>query len=391
MRFSLLSLVVVLFAQNAWAAPEPPPYVTRAETVMILLKSRLGGSVPAATSNGRYPDIPPGSWKERYLVLAARYRIIEPQAGTNHLRPDDVVFRSEFLAMLQRTFGLRENLPHSYADVSPQAWYAPVAGIAKYYALFPKDTDSRYLLPDSLLTHTEMAQAIQILLRKIDTGKLVTLIEHPDPLLPVSSAPSRVQTLTIPKAPSAPRISTTSNRVTLVQDSAPRLAPAQSSSLSSKAGSDASTLPGLRADVLTLINKERAKAGLRALKIDANLQQSAQRYAEQMLALGFFSHTDPAGKTLRDRMDVSGYQRSFYDQTCFCATRAAMGENIAQGQKTPEEVVRDWMASPPHKAAILTAAFTDTGIGIRSGIWVQHFGGMERSFELGVPTPRASQ
>ncbi len=384
MRLSLLAFAF-LFILPARVA-EPPPYVTRAETAMILLKSRLGGTVPAVTANGRYPDIPSGSWYERYMVLAARYRIMDPQPGTNALRPDDVVFRSEFLAMLQRTFGLRDNLPHSYIDVPAQAWYTPAAGIAKYYALFPQDTDTRRLSPDSLLTHAEMAQAIQNLLRKIDTGKFAALSEHPDPPpLPVSSAPTRVQTLTIPKAAPSPRISTTSNHVTLIQDAAPRLVTLQSSSTASKAGSDLSTLPALRADVLTLINKERAKAGLRALKIDANLQQSAQHYAEQMLTFGFFSHTDPDGKTLRDRMEASGYEKTFYDQTCFCATRAVMGENIAQGQKTPAEVVRDWMASPPHKAAILTAAFTNTGIGIRSGIWVQHFGGMEKSFELSLP------
>ena len=373
-------LGVVMWGSMA-SATDSLPYATRAETAMILLKSRLSGPVEAVSGNKRYPDIQAGSWYERYMVLAARYRILEPEAGTNLLRPNDVVFRSEFLTMLQRTFGLRSDLPHSYADVPAEAWFASVAGIASYYALFPGDRDNRRLSPDSLLTHSEIAQAIHILLRKIDTTSLAQLAEYTDPKpLPVKTVP---QTLTIPKA-AAPRISTTTARITLVQQSGPRLMPVASSA-SSNAGSELSTLPSLRNEVLVLINKERAKTGLRALKVHADLEQSAQRYAEQMLAQEFFSHTDPAGKTLRDRMEVSGYQKSFYDQTCFCTTRTTMGENIAQGQKTPAEVVRDWMASPSHKAAILTAGFTDTGIGIRSGIWVQHFGGMEKSVELSLP------
>lgn len=359
----LLFLVFAILVALPIHAAEPPTFVTRAETAMILLKSRLGGDIQPVASGGAYPDIAEGSWHERYLVLAARYRIIEPQTRTSRMRPDDVVFRSEFLTMLQRTFGLPTGLPHLYTDVSPHAWYAPVAGIAARYGLFPGDADRRRLFPESLMTHGEMARALQILLRQLDFSALPSLPEH---------------------TAAAARISTVTDRVTLVQVAEPRLISLPPTPLP-PAGIDLSTLPALRTAVLNLVNIERTKAGLRPLIVNATLQQSAQRYAEEMLTYGFFSHTDPQGRTLRDRMETSGYQRSFYDQTCFCALRAIMGENIAQGQKTATEVVRDWMQSPSHKAAILAPGFTDTGIGIRSGVWVQHFGGMERTFELTPP------
>jgi uncharacterized protein YkwD len=53
----------------------------------------------------------------------------------------------------------------------------------------------------------------------------------------------------------------------------------------------------------------------------------------------------------------------------------AAGENIAMGQRTPEEVVTAWMNSPGHRANILNANFTHLGVGyVASGnYWTQMF------------------
>lgn len=39
------------------------------------------------------------------------------------------------------------------------------------------------------------------------------------------------------------------------------------------------------------------------------------------------------------------------------------GENIAYGQKSPEEVMEAWMNSPGHRANILNEKFTTIGVG----------------------------
>ena len=44
------------------------------------------------------------------------------------------------------------------------------------------------------------------------------------------------------------------------------------------------------------------------------------------------------------------------------ASRA--GENVAQGQRTPEEAVTDWMRSPGHKANIVQSDYTHIGVGV---------------------------
>ena len=91
---------------------------------------------------------------------------------------------------------------------------------------------------------------------------------------------------------------------------------------------------------------------------------------------GFFGHTDPAGHTLTDRIDVVGYYDSNVSADCRCIKGYALGENLARGQRTADEVVRAWMDSPSHREAILGADFTDLGVGVQSGTWVQHFGGV---------------
>ena len=116
-------------------------------------------------------------------------------------------------------------------------------------------------------------------------------------------------------------------------------------------------------EVVRLVNAERAKYGLSALTVNAKASQAAQvRAAEQ--ARGF-SHTRPNGTS------------------CFTALREAgvsyrsAGENIAYGQRTPQEVVTAWMNSATHRANILGRQFTQIGVGYTvingTPYWAQFF------------------
>ena len=51
------------------------------------------------------------------------------------------------------------------------------------------------------------------------------------------------------------------------------------------------------------------------------------------------------------------------------------GENIAMGQRTPQEVVNAWMNSPGHRANILNGDFTHIGVGYveQGNYWTQQF------------------
>ncbi len=370
-----LALIVLLTwscGAVAQASAFQTPYVTRAEAAMILLKTRLKVDVPPLSAEGRFPDVIAGTWEERYMVFAERYGILEAQRGTGLLRPSDVVLRSEFLKMVTRTFALPENLPYFYTDVPSNAWYTPYAGSAERYGLFPADPNQNHLSPETVMSHQEVARALQVISKRIDAALLPPLEDKQ--LAAMRSA----YTLALYQ-----KISTERQEVTLVQAPGPALAPALFvPSTDPPVYADEARIPALRDEIRALVNVERAKEGFAPLTRSGFLEASAQGYAEEMAARGFFGHVSPEGQTLRERAEASGYYRAFFQESCLCTTRFTMGENIARGQRTPEAVVQAWMASPSHRAAILSQAFTDIGIGIRSGMWVQHFGGEQKTIAL---------
>ena len=122
--------------------------------------------------------------------------------------------------------------------------------------------------------------------------------------------------------------------------------------------------------VLALVNDAREEEGLPALATHPSLVRTAQAYAEDMAARGFFAHEDPEGRSSGDRILAGGYAKP----SCRCSWIYATGENLAMGQDTPEEAVEDWLASPGHRANILHERYEDTGIGYHDGHWVQLFG-----------------
>lgn len=120
------------------------------------------------------------------------------------------------------------------------------------------------------------------------------------------------------------------------------------------------------AQVVSLVNRERAAAGCGGLTEDAQLTNAAQRHSDDMAARDFFEHTNPDGADPGQRVTDAGYRWSTY------------GENIARGQQTPESVMESWMNSPGHRANILNCSFKNIGIGIHKGSggpwWTQDFG-----------------
>ncbi|WP_326812829.1 CAP domain-containing protein [Streptomyces scopuliridis] len=121
------------------------------------------------------------------------------------------------------------------------------------------------------------------------------------------------------------------------------------------------------AEVLSLTNAERTRAGLRPLADDRQLAKAAQGYSADMAARAFYSHTSPEGLAPWDRAAAAG------------AGHRGIGENIACGQRDPREVVRGWMDSPGHRANILKPDFTHLGVGFAGGgpagtYWTQLFG-----------------
>lgn len=181
---------------------------------------------------------------------------------------------------------------------------------------------------------------------------------------PTTAAPTPRRTTAIP-APTLPK------KTAAPTTAAPAPAP---TTASPTAGTDPAPGGGAQNDdgqgsaadqVLSLVNAERAKAGCGPLTANATLARAAQAHSDDMAARDFFDHTNPDGADPGDRVTASGYPWSTY------------GENIAMGQRTPEQVMEAWMNSPGHRANILNCDFKELGVGIHDGggpYWTQVFG-----------------
>ena len=129
------------------------------------------------------------------------------------------------------------------------------------------------------------------------------------------------------------------------------------------------------ARVLSLVNEARRgkrRCGLRrlgpapALTASAALQRAARAHAEDMARRGVMEHAGGDGSTPAERATRAGY------------TWRTVGENVASGQSTPEQVVAEWLDSPRHCANIMDADYSEMGVAFaasaRGVYWAQVFG-----------------
>ena len=118
-------------------------------------------------------------------------------------------------------------------------------------------------------------------------------------------------------------------------------------------------------EVLRLVNLERARVGALPLKFAKDLASSAYVRAKELPIK--FSHTRPDGSKCFTAMPQIGHM---------------LGENLAGGQSSPQQVVQAWMDSKTHRDNMLNKKFTEMGVvyyyqsnSKYKHYWVQHFRG----------------
>jgi uncharacterized protein YkwD len=128
-------------------------------------------------------------------------------------------------------------------------------------------------------------------------------------------------------------------------------------------------------DMLQRVNKIRIENGVPALQTCKTLQLAAQRYSDYMATENFLSHTGKDGSSVGDRLMKAGFLWKNSKSPSY------IGENIAAGQKTVQEVVKSWTKSRSHFKNMISKNFTHAGFGMSKstkssyGIyWVQNFG-----------------
>ena len=127
-------------------------------------------------------------------------------------------------------------------------------------------------------------------------------------------------------------------------------------------GTDA-TAVNYENEVIRVVNEIRVKNGLNALKSDWELSRVARYKSQDMSDNNYFSHTSPV------------YGSPFNMIKNFGISYKSAAENIARGQKTPQDVVNAWMNSSGHRANILNSSYTKIGVGYvtNGNYWTQLF------------------
>lgn len=116
----------------------------------------------------------------------------------------------------------------------------------------------------------------------------------------------------------------------------------------------------LERQVFQLTNEARRKHGLSPLDPDQTLMTLARKKSDDMIKRHYFSHTDPEGKTIRDKYAEEGPA---------AGKMAGVGENICVSgggdhETVAHNIVDSFMVSPGHRRNILEPAYTHLGIGI---------------------------
>ncbi|MFF3616380.1 CAP domain-containing protein [Streptomyces sp. NPDC002580] len=180
---------------------------------------------------------------------------------------------------------------------------------------------------------------------------------------PTASSPSAAPATTEPskKQPSAEPTEATK----APEAQAPEPSKTETKAPVEKAPVTVSAEAAAEAEVLKLVNDERAKVGCSPVAANSALADLAQTFSEDMAARDFFDHTDPTGLSPWDRAAKAGIS-------------SLGGENIARGQADAAAVMEAWMNSPGHKANILNCDFKTLGVGAHFGSggpwWTQDFG-----------------
>ncbi|MFC7687154.1 CAP domain-containing protein [Ureibacillus sp. GCM10028918] len=179
-------------------------------------------------------------------------------------------------------------------------------------------------------------------------------VETPETAVPESPEPSMEQEeVEVPQAPATVAPTTPSVPTEEKVDTTKPAAPV----------AEEDSVSAFETKVVKLTNAERAKQGLAPLKTYAPLMKVAHAKSQDMASNNYFSHTSPTYGSPFDQIKAAGI------------TYRAAGENIAQGQRTPEEVVQAWMNSEGHRANILNGSYTHIGVGyVEDGnYWTQQF------------------
>lgn len=109
-------------------------------------------------------------------------------------------------------------------------------------------------------------------------------------------------------------------------------------------------------NVMSAVNLERTSRNIAALNYNSKLAAAAQYKSSDMIARNYFSHIDPDGHYIWDKITSEGYY-----------PYSILGENLAINFPDTAGLMSAWMDSPEHRSNILNSQFQDQGVGVAFG------------------------
>ena len=109
---------------------------------------------------------------------------------------------------------------------------------------------------------------------------------------------------------------------------------------------------GPEAELIGLINAERAKTGTPPLTVNWEVARLARYKSEEMKRHGLFSHESLV------------YGSPDQQLIRFNVPHSIVGANIAMGQETSQDVLEAWLSSQSHHFNLVNAEYTSAGVGL---------------------------
>ena len=110
------------------------------------------------------------------------------------------------------------------------------------------------------------------------------------------------------------------------------------------------------------INQVRREHGLKGLKRNELLVESANAKACDLKNGDYFSHTDLKGRSFGQWVLDAGYDYVY------------AGENLARGFSNDSDILKAWLKSSSHREIILSEKYTEIGVGRCDDYVAAHFG-----------------
>lgn len=339
----------------------------------------LAGFTPGASSALAAPapytdqaQIP--AWAAADVAFTTEAGIFRGDAHTGAFRPNDPITRAEATAVILRAFP-RETDPTVRVPFSDLwgAWYEePVTRAVRVGVIRAGDFGSRFR-PNQPITRAELAR---MLARA--TGPCagsaeesnVTFWDVDPEQLPfgpyIAQAAGCGLIRGMGDGTFAPEQTATRAQAAVMIARAVRVTrgvavPAQPGPDPEKPAQGEPELHEFERRVAELVNAEREAAGLKPLRLDPELSRVARLKSRDFVTGGYFSHDSPTYGSPFEMMEQFGF------------TYRSAGENIALGQRTPEQVHAAWMSSPGHRRNIMDPNYDTIGIGFYDYGWTQMF------------------